>query len=104
MTDGTSAQFTNQFVPLATVRASLQPLSVRSAKRSVALSPDRSTQLRTMRSPSADSCGCALFAAAGDDNGVTFNDQPAPLGVACGSPRADEIAAVRAQRRTTASL
>ena len=78
MTEGTSAQFTNQFEPVATVRASVHPLSVRSEKRKVALSPERSTQLNTTRSPSADSCGWALFEAAGEVRGMTSKSQFVP--------------------------
>ena len=79
MTEGTSAQFTNQSVPEATVRASVQPASVRSEKRKLAVSPERSTQLSTTRSPCVDSCGWALFGAAGDVSGVTSSDQFVPV-------------------------
>ena len=72
-TDGTSAQLTNQSWPLATVRGSVQPDAVRSAKRSEASSPARSIQLR--RTPRGDtvSCGCALPAGAGDGSADTCN-------------------------------
>ena len=103
MTEGTSAQFTNQFAPDATVRASVQPLSVRSEKRKVALSPERSTQLSTTRSPNADSCGWALLGAAGEATTVTLGAQFAPVEATCDRPRAGVIANVRTQSRTAAA-
>src|SRR5712675_988505 len=95
MTDGTSAQLTNQFAPDATVRASVHPLSVRSEKRKVAFSPERSTQLSTTRSPSEESCGWALWGAAGDVNAITVRGQPASVETAGDWPATDTITNVR---------
>src|SRR5689334_17057844 len=66
MTEGTSAQFTNQSVPDATSRAVDQPDAPRSENRSVAFGPSRSIQLRSRPRSEDDSCGCALFGPAGD--------------------------------------
>jgi hypothetical protein len=68
-TEGTSAQFTNQSVPEETSRGADQPVAVRSAKRSVAFWPSRSTQLRSCPCAEAESCGCALFGPAGERSG-----------------------------------
>src|SRR5687768_10857308 len=69
-TDGTSAQFTNQSRPAATLRASDHPVGVRSATLSVASALMISIQLRSSLSPSTLNCGCALpFAAAGEPIG-----------------------------------
>jgi len=103
MTEGTSAQLTNQFAPAATVRPSVHPLSVRSEKRRVALSPDRSTQLSTTRSPSVASCGWALLAAAGEDTVATSSGQFACLELIWDAPCAEAITSVRVQSRTAAT-
>src|SRR5207237_1237221 len=100
---GTSAQFTNQFAPLATVRGSVHPLSVRSEKRNVAFSPVRSTQLRTARSPSVDNCGCPLLGAAGEDTVVTLRGQSVSVDVTRGSPRIGAITSASVQSRTAAT-
>src|SRR5262245_24669 len=60
-TEGTSAQFTNQSSPDATVRAGDQPDAVRSANFNATVAPPvRSTQLRSSRSPCALNCGWPL--------------------------------------------
>jgi len=79
-TDGTSAQLTNQSVPVATVRAADQPPAERSANRNVALSPLCSTQLSNTPSFETDNCGCPLPAAAGETSGSTWSAQD---GVVC---------------------
>src|SRR5262245_60332719 len=66
ITDGTSAQLTNQSLPDATVRGADHPALVRSAKRRLAFGPSRSIQLRITPREDVESCGWALFAPAGD--------------------------------------
>ena len=66
MTDGTSAQLTNQSRPDVTVRASLQPVAVRAENFRVARSPVRSIQLRSTPRNDTDSCGCAELAPVGE--------------------------------------
>ena len=66
MTDGTSAQFTNQSVPDATVRAGVHAPPVRSENLRVAVVPLRSIQLRRTPRADTDSRGCALPGGAGD--------------------------------------
>src|SRR5262245_772413 len=72
-TDGTSAQLTNQSSPEATWRGSDQPLVVRSANLSEAVSPDCSIQLRIARPSNVESRGSALpRAAAGEAISTIF--------------------------------
>src|SRR5688572_9314786 len=91
MTDGTSAQFTNQFAPDATSRAADQPLAVRSANRSVAFCPSRSTQLNSSPRAEDESCGCALFGPAGERawsiaTGQALFERPCPLTATVSDP------------------
>jgi hypothetical protein len=67
-------QLTNQSFPDATVRGADHPLDVRSAKRSVARWPSRSTQLRIRPRGEADSCGWPLFGPAGEMTVSTAGD------------------------------
>ncbi|GMV20456.1 MAG: hypothetical protein AMXMBFR57_04050 [Acidimicrobiia bacterium] len=66
MTDGTSAQFTNQSVPDATVRAGVHPSPVRSAYFNDAVPPWRSIQLSNTPRDETVNCGASLDAAAGE--------------------------------------
>jgi hypothetical protein len=100
ITDGTSAQFTNQFVPDATVRASLHPASVRSENLRAALSPARSIQLSTTRFPCADNCGWPLLGAAGDVSGETSSVQFVPVELTCELVRVDTMNTVSRLTRT----
>ena len=71
ITEGTSAQLTNQSEPEATTRAAVQPLVVRSANFNVAVDPDRSIQLRSTPRADVESCGCAAIPVDGDGTGCT---------------------------------
>ena len=69
ITEGTSAQLTNQLRPAATVRAWLQPVAVRSENFKVARSPVRSIQLRSTPRDDTDNCGWAALAPVGEESG-----------------------------------
>ena len=71
MTDGTSAQLTNQSAPDATVAGADQPSAFRSDHLSVAEAPSRSIQLRSAPRDETVNCGCALPGAAGVASGAT---------------------------------
>src|SRR5262245_38953883 len=65
-TEGTSIGLIDQSWPDATVRGSVQPVCVRSAKRSVVVEPACSIQLRSTPRLETVSCGSPALAAAGD--------------------------------------
>src|SRR5689334_16328710 len=84
MTDGTSAQLTNQSVPEATVAGVDHVLPARSANLSVDDLPFRSSQLRITPWSLVVSCGSLLPAAAPVESGWTVTFHAAGAGGAAG--------------------
>src|SRR5207244_2209112 len=65
-TEGTSMGLTDQSLPEAADRGSVQPVAVRSANRSVVFGPSCSIQLRSRPRSDVVSCGSPLLEPAGE--------------------------------------